>query len=175
MFMIKSDIMQYNYEIRHVKGEANCIADCLSRWPAWLISKDKKSDCDQDPIRVANHGSRDELCLKVITEARHLLRANPTLSTVEKMGQKDPDYKIMIQYIRAKKNFRDLSPHSEGFRMGEKWPNLEILPEFEVIILRETSSVSKIYPPCEYRPLILEELYKSGRKSDSVFLRARLH
>ena len=31
MFIIKSNIMAYNYEIRHVKGEANCIADCLSR------------------------------------------------------------------------------------------------------------------------------------------------
>ena len=31
MFMIKSDIMAYNYEIRHVKGETNCIADCLSQ------------------------------------------------------------------------------------------------------------------------------------------------
>ena len=56
-----------------------------------------------------------------------------------------------------------------------EWPNLEILPEFEVIILRENSSVSKIYPPKEYRPLKLEELHKSGRKSDSVFLRMRLH
>ena len=52
---------------------------------------------------------------------------------------------------------------------------MEVLPEFEVIILRETDSVSKIYPPRQYRPLILEELHKSGRKSDSVFLRVRLH
>ena len=91
------------------------------------------------------------------------------------MGQKDPDYKMMIQYIRAKKNFQDLLPHYEGFCMGGEWPNIEILSEFEVIVLRETSSVSKIYPPKESTPLILEELHKSGRKSDSVFLRARLH
>ena len=44
-----------------------------------------------------------------------------------------------------------------------------------MIVLRETDSVSKIFPPKQYRPLILEELHKSGRKSDSVFLRARLH
>ena len=31
MFMIKSDIMQYNHKIRHVKGESSCIPDCLSK------------------------------------------------------------------------------------------------------------------------------------------------
>ena len=41
LFKIKSDLMTYNYEIRHVKGEANCIADCLSRHPEWLIGKDR--------------------------------------------------------------------------------------------------------------------------------------
>ena len=70
-----------------------------------MISKDKKSVYDLNPIEDGIHGPRDELCLRVITEARHLLRAAPDLSTVEKMGQKDPDYKLMIQYIRAKKNF----------------------------------------------------------------------
>merc|ERR1711873_99994 len=36
LFKIKSDLMVYNYEIRQVKGEANCIADCLSRRPEWM-------------------------------------------------------------------------------------------------------------------------------------------
>ena len=35
--------------------------------------------------------------------------------------------------------------------------------------------MSKIYPPKAYRPLILEELHKSGRQLDAVLLRARLH
>ena len=30
LFSIKSDLMAYSYEIKHVKGEANCITDCLS-------------------------------------------------------------------------------------------------------------------------------------------------
>ena len=30
LFTIKSDLMTYDYKIRHVKGEVNCIADCLS-------------------------------------------------------------------------------------------------------------------------------------------------
>ena len=64
---------------------------------------------------------------------------------------------------------------SEGARIGGEWPKLEILDEFEVIVLRETDTVSKIFPPRQYRPLILEELHKSGRKEDSVFLRTLLH
>ena len=111
----------------------------------------------------------------MITEARHLLRANPTISAVEEAGQKDPDYKMMIDFIRAKKNFRELPTHSEGYRMGGEWLNLDILSEAEVIVLMENSEVSKIYPPKAYRPLILEELNKSGRQLDAVLLRARLH
>ena len=59
--------------------------------------------------------------------------------------------------------------------MGGEWPKLELLEEFDIIVLRESETTSKIYPPRQYRPLILEELHKSGRKEDSVFLRVRLH
>ena len=82
-----------------------------------------------------------------ITEIRHLLRANTALSGLEEAGQKDPDYKMMIEYIRTNRNFKELPPHSEGFRMGGEWPNLKILPEAEVIILHENNKVSKIFPP----------------------------
>ena len=91
------------------------------------------------------------------------------------MGQKDEDYKTMTDFIRANKSFRDLPTSSEGSRMGGEWPKLELLDKFEIIVLRETDTVSKIFPPRQYRPLILEELHKSGRKEDSVFLRTRLH
>ena len=50
MALINSNIMMFNYELKHIKGEANCIADCLSRLPTWLVGKDKKSDSNQDPI-----------------------------------------------------------------------------------------------------------------------------
>ena len=52
----------------------------------------------------------------------------------------------MIDHIRANKSFRDLPTSSEGLRMGGEWPKLEVLDEFEIIVLRETESVSKIYP-----------------------------
>ena len=81
----------------------------------------------------------------------------------------------MIDHIRAGKSFRDLPTSSEGARMGGEWPKLIVMDEFDIIVLRENDSVSKIYPPKLYRPLILEELHKSGRKEDSVFLRVRLH
>ena len=80
MSLIKSDIKQYNYTIQHIKGEANCIADCLSRRPTWLVGKDKKSDSNQDPILTQSADSRDELCLRVITEARHILKDNLALA-----------------------------------------------------------------------------------------------
>ena len=79
MALIKSDTMMFTYTIKHIKGEANCIADCLSRHPTWLVGKDKKSDSDQDPLLTRCSDSRDEFCLRVITETRHLLRDNPAL------------------------------------------------------------------------------------------------
>ena len=49
------------------------------------------------------------------------------------------------------------------------------MPEADVIVLKESNTVSKIYPPVSYRPLILEELHKSGRQSAAVYERARIH
>ena len=54
---------------------------------------------------------------------------------------------MMIEYIRTNTNFKELPPHSEGFRIGGVWPNLKILPEAEDIILHENNKVSKIFPP----------------------------
>ena len=113
--------------------------------------------------------------MRVITEARHLLRENPAILAIEEAGQKDPDYKMMIDFIRTNRNFRELPTHSEGYKMVGKWPKLEFLPEADVIVLKESNTVSKIYPPVSYRPLILEELHKSGRQTAAVYERARIH
>ena len=48
MFNIKSDIMHYNYEIKHVPGETKCIADCLSRRPSELVGKNESPNYGQD-------------------------------------------------------------------------------------------------------------------------------
>ena len=80
----------------------------------------------------------------------------------------------ILNHIRAGKSFRDLPPSSEGAKMGGEWAKLRVLDEFEIVVLKESSSVSKIFLPVAYRAHILEELHKSGRKEDSVFLRVRL-
>ena len=56
----------------------------------------------------------------------------------------------MIQFIKANKSIRDLPTLSEGAMMGGEWPKLEILDNFEVIVLRETDTVSKIFPLIQY-------------------------
>merc|ERR1712041_23240 len=109
--------------------------------------------------------TRDKLCMRVITEAMYLLKDNPAISAIEEAGKKDPDYSMIIKYIRANRNFRELPTHSEGYKMGGERPKLEILPEADVIVLKESNTVSKIYPPVSYRPQIIEELHKSGRQS----------
>ena len=73
----------------------------------------------------------------------------------------------MTDHIRLGRSFRDLPTSSEGAVMGGEWPKLSVLDEFDIIVLRENDSVSKIYPPKLYRPLILEELHKSQRTQSS--------
>ena len=122
LFRIKSDLMTYNYEIRHVKGEANCIADCLSRRPEWLVAKDRQPD-SQGGTGGGAKGPRDKLCLRVFTESRHFLRDNPALRKLEEIGKKDTDYVTMIDHIRAGKSFWDLPTSSEGARWEVSGPN----------------------------------------------------
>merc|ERR1711867_105466 len=120
------------------RGEANYIADCLSRRPEWLVNRNSSDN------KGRTIGQRDEVCLRVITESRHILKDNPALRKLEEVGKKDDDYQTIISFIRANKNFRDLPDLSEGSSMGGEWPKLKVLEEFDIIILRESSSVSKI-------------------------------
>merc|ERR1711895_149449 len=83
--------MAYNYEIKHIKGETNCITDCLSRRPEWMNNKGRTVT------------QRNEVCLRIITESRHLLRDNPALKKLEEIGKKDDDYQQILSYIRANK------------------------------------------------------------------------
>merc|ERR1711867_356852 len=119
----------YNYEIKHIKGEANCIADCLSRRSEWLVNKDNSSD-----NKGRTKGPRDEVFLRIITESRHILRDNPALRKLEEIGKKDDDYETIISFNRANKNFRDLPESSEGSVMGGEWPKLDVLEEFDIIV-----------------------------------------
>ena len=108
----------FNYDLKHIKGKANCIADCLFSHPTWLVGKDKKSDSNQDPILTQCSDSRDEFCLRVITEARHILKDNPALVELEAMGKKDPDYCRILDYVQTKRSFKELPSESEGSTMG---------------------------------------------------------
>ena len=107
---------------------------------------DRQRDSQGGPGDGAK-GPRDELCLRVFTESRHFLRDNPALKKLEEMCKKDTDYMTMINHIRAGKSFQDLPISSEGAKMGGEWPKLSILDEFDIIVLNESDSVSKIFPP----------------------------
>merc|ERR1711867_298258 len=119
--------------------------------------------------------TRDELCLRVFTESMPFLCDNPALKRLEDICKKDNDYMTILNHIRAGKSFRDLPPSSEGSKMGGEWAKLRVLDKFEIVVLRESDSVSKIFPPVAYRAHIMEELHRSGKKEDSIFLRIRLH
>ena len=77
----------FNYTIKHIKGEANCIADCLSRRPEWMLDKNRQSD-SKDSTGTDARTSRDELCLRVFTESKPFLRDNPALRKLEEICKK---------------------------------------------------------------------------------------
>merc|ERR1711873_75519 len=155
-------------------GEANCIADCLSRRPEWMTDKNRQSD-SKDSNEDGAGAPRDELCLRIFTESMPFLRDNPALKRLEDICKKDNDYMTILNHIRASKSFRDLPPSSEGSKIGGEWAKLRVLDKFEIVVLRESDSVSKIFPPVAYRAHIMEELHPSGKKEDSIFLRVRMH
>ena len=109
-------------------------------------AKDRQSD-SQGGTGGGAKGPRDKLCLRVFTESRHFLQDNPALKKLEEFGKKDNNYVTMVDHIRAGRSFRDLPTSSEGARMGGEWPKLSILEEFDIIVLNESDSVSKIFPP----------------------------
>ena len=51
----------------------------------------------------------------------------------------------------------------------------EAMDKADIIVLQERHGISKIYPPKEYRPKIIESLHSGGRKSDSMILRCCTH
>merc|ERR1712112_455227 len=82
------------------------------------------------------------------------LRNNPALKRLEEICKKDSDYMTILNHIRASKSFRDLPPSSEWAKMGGEWAKLRVLDEFEIVVLEESSSVSKIFPPVAYRAIL---------------------
>ena len=87
--------------------------------------------------------SRDEFCLRVITEARHILKDNPVLAALEEIGKKDPDYCRILNFVQTKCSFKELPSKSDGSTMRGEWPLLSILPEFEILVLNEANIISK--------------------------------
>ena len=139
-----------------------------------MTNKNGPSDSnDSSDDRVKTN--RDELCLRVFTESMPFLRDNPLLKKLEDICKKDKDYMTILNHVRAGKSFKDLPQSSEGCNMGGEWAKLRILDEFEIVVLCESEHASKIFPPAAYRAHIMEELHRSGKKEESIFLRIRMH
>ena len=96
------------------------------------------------------------------------------MAELEAMGKKDPDYCRILDYVWTKQSFKELPSESKGSKTGREWPLLLVLPEFNVVIPNEANNGSKIFPPKQYRPLILEKMHETGKKSDSMHMRAGL-
>ena len=103
-----------------------------------------------------------------MTSAVHLLKDNPLLKQIEKMGRMDPDYSLILHAIRTGGSNRSLPHDSEARRIGGEWGKLEIMDQSDIIVLQEKQGVTKIYPPKEYRSHIIDSLHSGGRKSDSM-------
>ena len=84
-------------------------ADCLSRRPAWLLSKTESPDYNGVPDEdVACNIDDEEHAFRVIISAEHLLKDNPALKKLKKWDKRTWIYKD-DEYIRTYRNFKHLS------------------------------------------------------------------
>ena len=101
-------------------------ADALSWHPVWLTGKSAESDVTGPDLEEralgylvthCHNGSEDQVFL-TMTSAMHLLKDNPLLKQIEKMGRSDPDYSLILHTVRTGGSNKSLPHDSEGHCMG---------------------------------------------------------
>ena len=92
------------------------------------------------------HNGSEDMALRAMTLATHLLKGNPLLKEIESMGKKDPDYTLILHTVRTGGSVKSLPPDSEGSRMGGEWAKLDICDHADIIVLDENHGITKIFP-----------------------------
>ena len=130
MISLKDKLQPYNYQIKHVAGKRNSIADSLSRVPEWFKNSKPTDDLnfviEEGILRVLVTG-QDTQYINKINTYKALLLNNPNMDLLEEIGRKDDDYTYLVGAIRTSLAHKSLSASSEGAMMGGEWEHLELL------------------------------------------------
>ena len=158
MLNIKANLQVYNYNVKHVKGTKNHLADVLSRRTVWL-----NTDHMIGPDKRLNLEDGDAFAMRVMVSMPHLLQDNPLLRELEEVAQKDKDYSAIIHAIRTGQGHKSLPSSSEGYRMGGKWSSMSIMDKAKVISISGKDGNDRIYPPKGFCERIISSLHQGGK------------
>ena len=117
----------------------------------------------------------DDFVMRVMESKPQLLRDNPFLKEVEKIGSKDPEYYGIIHALRTGSSNKSLPPDSEARKMGGEWDKMGVMDEAEVVYISGDDGIDRIYPPKGYREYIIELTHKGGKHQDIVLATCSTH
>ena len=154
MINLRDRLQCYNYTISHISGKRNSIEDTLSRTPSWFKKDESfKSSCninvEEASIRylTTEDAQLDIEVARAMEEIADLFeRENPGLRQIEEIGKADTEYSLMLRLKRDGTAYKLIPHSSEAHRMGGEWPHIEILKDWEILVLKDAKH-QRIIPP----------------------------
>ena len=110
-------------------------------------------DVDEACLRYISSSDTDrdiEVAVVMEETADVFERENPGLQQIEEIGKADTEYTAMLRMKRDGTAHKLTTHTSEARKMGGEWSNIEILKNWEILVLKDAGQ-QRIIPPKKYR------------------------
>ena len=132
--------LAYQFEVKHIDGVRNQIADALSRYPVFGPDKEDEEDKEDEAVFTCAVTTR--------------LQRDPLLDDLRSAAASDGDYQRIVASVERGVKRDDLPPDHPGrFLSANEWDALGI--EFDLLVL----DGHRIVVPKDFRGRVLEGLH----------------